>query len=95
MFQSVHNMLAVSCTDAVIMHESTYVYNVGYIVELQYWGNFIVGVKARGAGALELYLAQWKSHRNMHWTKVKKVDRGVSVYVPFVRVIQVLQKSPE
>lgn len=36
MFKSVHDMLAVSCTDAVIMYESTYVYNVGYIAELQY-----------------------------------------------------------
>ncbi len=40
-FKSVHDMLAVSCTDAVNMFESKYVYNEGYIVELQYWGNFI------------------------------------------------------
>ena len=34
-----------------------------------------------------------KSHINMQSDKSEDVDRGVRVYVPFVRVIQVLQKN--
>lgn len=38
-------MLAVSCT-GIGCSDYVWVYidNVGYIIELQYWGNFIVGV---------------------------------------------------
>lgn len=74
MFKAVHDVLAVSCTGAGCSeYVRVYIYNVGYIVELQYWGNFIVGVKAKGGGKGHLNCTRLceKSHIDMHWTKVR------------------------